>query len=142
MNHFTTSKVAACLALIFVAGGAAGAVITWKNAHGQETQSVSMEKTCNRLQDRLVSRLGLTPDQVRKLKPVFDQTARDIGSIHSKAIRDTDDIICRAHEQIARELTPEQKLKLDTFDKERRDWLRRHFQDAELPAILPKTGPP
>jgi Spy/CpxP family protein refolding chaperone len=129
MNYVTTSKVVAYLAIIFVAGGATGAVITYKNARSQQAQPASMEKACTRFQDRLVSRLALTPDQVARLQPVFDQTSQKLRAIHSKALRNTDEVIRRAHEQIARELTPEQKAKLECMEKERQEWLEHRLKD-------------
>jgi Spy/CpxP family protein refolding chaperone len=128
MNYLTTSKVVAYLAIIFVAGGAAGAVITLRNAQEHQVQPASMERACTRFQDRLVSKLSLTPEQITRLQPVFDQTAQELRAIHANALRNTDDVIRRAHERIARELTPEQKAKLQAFDEERQEWLRRHLQ--------------
>ena len=131
MNYLTTSKLIGYLAIIFLAGGATGAVITLKNSRAQEVQTPSVEKTCNRLQNRLVSKLGLTPEQVKTLQPVFDQSARELRAIHSKAMCATDEVIRRAHEQIARELTPEQKLKLELLDKERADWLHHKLKGPD-----------
>jgi hypothetical protein len=66
MNYFTTSKVLALLAMIFIAGGAAGAVLTLKNTRRQDVQPASMEKACTRFRDRLKTRLNLTEDQFRR----------------------------------------------------------------------------
>jgi hypothetical protein len=134
MNYLTTSKILAYLAVIFIAGGATGAVITLKNARDRQAQPPSVEKACTRFQDQLIAKLGLTPAQVRKLQPVFDQTAHDLRVIHAKALRNGDEVIRKAHQQIARELTPEQKRKLDAFDQEREEWLRHRFQALEHPA--------
>jgi len=137
MNYLTTSKVLAYLALIFIAGGATGAVITFKNARSQQTQPASMEKACTKFQDRLVSRLGLTPDQVARLQPVFDQTSHDLRAIHSRALRNTDEVIRRAHEQIDRELTAEQKARLEVMEKERQDWLAHRLKGNESEVAQP-----
>jgi uncharacterized membrane protein YqiK len=131
MNHLTTSKIAAYLAIIFIAGGATGAVITLKNARAQETQAPSMEKACNRFQDRLISKLGLTEEQVIKLQPVFEETAQELRFVHSKAVCEADQIIRSAHHKIAKELTPEQKVTLDQFEAERKEWLDRRFKQRD-----------
>ena len=101
-----------------------------------------MEKACTRFQDRLVSRLALTPEQVARLQPVFDHTSQQLRAIHSKALRNTDEVIRRAHEQIARELTPEQKAKLEVMEKERQQWLEHRLNDhpADGPSA-PRTLP-
>jgi Spy/CpxP family protein refolding chaperone len=131
MNQLVTRKVVAYLAVIFVAGGATGAVITLKNSQHKETQPGTVDKACSRFQDRLVSRVGLTPEQVKKLQPVFDKTTQELRAIHSNALRNTDEVIRKAHEQIARELTPEQNAKLQAFDKERQDWLRHRSEGRQ-----------
>jgi len=124
MNDLKTTRVLAYLAAIFVAGGATGAVITLNNSREHTTQPPSIEKSCTQFQDRLISRVGLTPEQVKKLQPVFERTAHELCAIHSRALHDADDVIRKAHEEIARELTPEQKARLDEFDRERRDRLQ------------------
>lgn len=132
MNSLTSTKVIGYLAIIFVAGAATGAVIVFNNSRAQAIQAPpSMEKTCSRLQDRLVNKVGLTPAQVTKLQPVFDQAARELRTIHTKAIRDTDAVICKVHHQIAAELSPEQKVKLDALDIKRKEWLRLRLKDRD-----------
>jgi len=130
MNHLTLSKAIAVLLLVFVAGGAAGAVLTLKNTRAREVQTPSVEKACTRMQDRLVTKLGLCDAKVKKLQPVFDQTAKELRAVRCKAICESDAIIRRAHEQIAKELTPEQMAKLEEFDQQRRDWVRRQVKEA------------
>lgn len=133
MNSLTKSKVIAYLAVIFIAGGATGAVITLNSARERDVQPPSMEKTCNRLQDRLVSKLALTEEQVARLQPVFDETAEALRTVHSNALCNTDRILRDAHEKIARELTTEQKAKLAEFDTRRTEWLKRHVKlDVKL----------
>ena len=129
MNYLTTSKVIGYLAIIFIAGGAAGAVITLQSERDRSDRPASMEKACGRHQDKLISQLGLTPDQVARLQPVFDETAQELRNIQARAIRDTDDILRKAYQRIAEELTPDQKAKLEALDADRRDWMRRRVKE-------------
>jgi Spy/CpxP family protein refolding chaperone len=119
MNSLTTSKVLAYLAIIFVAGGATGAVIALGNSRDRQAQPASIEKTCSRFQCRLISKVHLTPEQVTKLQPVFDRTAHELCAVRTRALKDTEDIIRKAHEEIAKELTPEQRARLEDLDRER-----------------------
>ena len=132
MNPLTTSKVIAYLAVIFVAGGATGTVITLRHAGEHRPQVATMAKACNRLQDRLTTKLGLTREQSKKLQPLFERTAEELRAVHAKALGDTELILRRAHEEIAKELTPEQKLKLDQCDQERNEWLRHRIQEHDF----------
>jgi Spy/CpxP family protein refolding chaperone len=137
MNHLTTGKVIAYLAVIFMAGGATGAVLTFQNVREKQVQAPSVEKACNRFQDRLTTKLSLTPAQVQKLQPVFDQTRSDLRTAHARAMSEGDLIIRRAHEQIAKELTPEQKTKLERHQEERREWLQRRLSKSGSAASKP-----
>jgi hypothetical protein len=136
MSPLTPSKVVAYLAVIFVVGGATGAVLTFKNTRDRDARPPSMEKVCSGMQDRLRTKLGLTEEQMKKLQPIFEQPAHDLRAVRSRAIQDTDAIICRAHQQIARELSPEQKIKLEEFDRERRAVIE-HRIDAHATGKVP-----
>jgi len=127
MNYLTTNKVVVYLAVIFIAGGAAGAVITSRNTR-REAQPVSIDKICTRMQDRLIAKLGLTEAQITKLRPIFDRTAQELRAVQVKALGDSDEIIRKAHEQMAAELTADQKAKLAEFDQERRAWIQRRLE--------------
>jgi len=142
MNALTTSKVVAYLSIIFVAGGATGAVITLRNARASEAKQASMEKVCLRVQDRLKAKLGLTDQQMKELQPTFDQTARELATVHQRAVCDTDRIIRKAHQEISKYLNPEQQMKLQAVDQERRAWLQRCFKGHEpVPSPAPAPEP-
>ncbi len=142
MNRLTTSKVIACLAVIFVAGATAGSVVTWKKTRQQSTQPPTMEKVCTRLQDRLISKLGLSTAQVEKLQPIFDHTALELRAVHTRALCDTDQILRRAHEQMAQELSPEQKIRLQEFDRERREWMHHRLKGDSENRVAPSAKAP
>jgi hypothetical protein len=132
MSTLTTNKVLALLAMFFVAGAAAGSVATHLRTRHQEVSPASVEKVCTRFQDRLKTRLSLSDEQMKKLQPVFDQTAGQLQAARARAIRETDEVICRAHERIALELSSGQKDKLAQMDQERRDWIRHRLESHAL----------
>lgn len=131
MNYLTTSKVVAYLALIFIAGGIAGAAITLRHSPPREAPAASMEKVCSRFQDRLTTKLALTPEQVQHFKPVFDQTAAQLRAVHTRALNDTDMIIRHAYDEIATELTPQQRALLEQCNRERSEILRRRLKEPD-----------
>jgi hypothetical protein len=130
MMPLTTGRVAFCLVVIFIAGGAAGAFVTSENARQSSARQPSIENACNRMEARIVAKLNLTEDQVRQLQPIFEQTARDLRAIHRNALRQSDEAILRAHQQIALYLTADQQTRLEALNAERRDWLQRRFKDG------------
>ena len=126
MNHLTKQKIALYLAVIFVAGGISGAVIAWGSANqarkGRPT--MTMEGVCDSMKKRLQRELNLTEDQVKKIQPILDQTAREMNAIHRKGLDDIGQVIKKSNAEIAKELTPEQQAKWAEMEKQKRE----HFQ--------------
>jgi TolA-binding protein len=131
MNPLTVRSILTCLVLVFLAGGTVGALIARKQSGHSTVKEPSMEKASHRMQDKIVSRLGLTQDQIRQMQPVFEQTTTDLRAIHAKALRESDDAIRRAHQHIAPHLTPEQLTRLEAIEAERRDWMERRSKERD-----------
>ena len=131
MTGITQTKLAAYLAVIFVAGAVSGSVITLRKAQAK-SQPPSMEKVCHKMQDRLRTSLELTSEQSAEIQPILDRTAQEIKKIHSRTMQEIEAAICRGHEQLAKHLNPQQRLRLDQLDADRRDWLakRQRARDA------------
>ena len=73
---------------------------------------------------RLHSRLSLTPEQTVQIKPLIEQTASDIDAIRSATTKQVSDRIAETNSKIATFITPEQKVKLDQMETERREHMR------------------
>ncbi len=127
MNPLTQSKIILYLAVIFVAGGITGTVIAWGNAKRQLIQPTSMDTVCSYMESRLKARLGLTPEQLEKIRPILDQTGREMKAIHAKTLEQMDRTIQNANKQIAKELNEEQKRKLEQMEAERREFMRNRL---------------
>ena len=129
-------KIGLYLSLIFLAGGVAGGSIMWtastkKSPPPPRREFPDSERMCDFMRKRLEERVGLTPEQVEKIDPLLEQSARDIKAIHDKTLQDVEDVIRRTHSEIAATLTPEQKAKLDEVERERREFWRKHFKKKE-----------
>jgi Spy/CpxP family protein refolding chaperone len=73
---------------------------------------------------RLQSRLSLSPEQTAQIKPLVEQTASDIEGIREATTKQISDRIAETNAKIAPFITPEQKVKLDQFEAERRERMR------------------
>jgi len=73
---------------------------------------------------RLHSRLSLTPEQTAQIKPLVEQTASDVDAIRSATTKQVSDRIAETNSKVATFLTPEQKVKLDQMEAERREHMR------------------
>jgi Spy/CpxP family protein refolding chaperone len=127
MNSLTQSKIILYLAIIFVAGGITGTVIAWGSAKRKMADPPSMEKVCSSLQERLKTKLELTPDQLKKIQPILDQAAQEMQAIHGKTMEQIDQTVRRTHEEIAKELSPAQKKKLAELDSERCEFMQKRL---------------
>src|SRR5437868_15470957 len=75
---------------------------------------------------RLQSRLSLTPEQTAQVKPLVEQTASDIEGIRVATTKQISERIAETDSKIATFLSPEQKVKLDQMEEERRRERMRH----------------
>lgn len=136
MNYLTKNKIALYLAVIFMAGGITGTVIAWGSAKGKFSQPPSMDKVCTKMQDRLKSQLELTPDQLERIQPILDRTSQEMRAIHEKTMKEIDEAIQRSHAEIARELNPEQRRKLEALQQERRELMEKRLKRPPGPSTL------
>jgi Spy/CpxP family protein refolding chaperone len=74
---------------------------------------------------RLTERLGLTPEQQEKIRPILKQTEEEMRRLRQAGFRETIAVAEHMNEQMAALLTPEQKTKLDAMHQEMRErWSR------------------
>ena len=114
-------KITFYLAAIFVTGVVTGMFISKLIV---EHMMPSREKMVDHWCDDLRSKLDLTPEQLQKVRPIVEKNMTDFK-----------DDLCRqmvanlssCNAQIAAELTPAQKVKLEQFQKEQEEFIRSKF---------------
>jgi Spy/CpxP family protein refolding chaperone len=140
----TKAKIALLVALIFLAGGVAGAGIAsaWKPARatppppgprGPE-RSEDFQK---RIFSRMIERLQLTTNQVTQIEPVFRKGWEDVHAIQDRSIKEVEAAVKRNHEEIGKLVTLEQRQKLEEMDRERE---KRHHHRGPGPGGPPPGG--
>ena len=135
MNHLTKQQIILCLALIFIAGGITGAVVISGATKETQSRPPTMGKVCDHMRKRLQSELGLTPDQVKRIEPILRETEREMEGVHHRSMGQIAQIIEKSNAEIARELTPEQRIKLAAMENKRRESLQKCVKDR--PPIPP-----
>jgi Spy/CpxP family protein refolding chaperone len=142
----TKTKIALLVALIFLAGGVAGAGIAsaWKPA--RTTPPPPGPRGPERLEDfqkrifsRMIERLQLTTNEVTQIEPVFRKGWEDVHAIQDRSIKEVEAAVKRNHEEIGKLLTPEQRLKLEEMDRDRE---KRHHHRGPGPGSPPPGGGP
>ena len=133
MNTGLKWKLIAGFVLVFIAGAMTGAFIAasqTRHAGVAENHSV----IADRMRHRLQFQLGLTDEQVKKISPAIDQAATQLETVRTETGRRVHEIFREAHREIAVELTPDQRTKLQELEARHRRLLHRARGDRESPA--------
>ena len=130
MNSLGKRKLALYVLAIFLAGSGSGALIAWKVCRRMPVVSRPPAEIGARLRARFQSQLALTPEQARKIDPMIDQAMRRVEDIRKETASHVFANVSNLHEQVLVVLTPEQKVKFEDLERERRDYLRQKFGPA------------
>ena len=139
MNRALRWKLIAGFLLVFVAGGITGAFIGGWYAQNQFFELHHPERIGGRMKERLRAELNLTPEQLAKISPIIDKTTAQLRDIRRDTGRRVHEIIADAHQQMATQLTDEQREKLNQIEERHRQWRHRRFHDRsdEEPSATP-----
>jgi hypothetical protein len=128
----TKGTIAFYIALIFIAGGIAGAGVATaykpaKTPPPRERKGPSSpEDFQTRIFNRIKERLALTPDQIEKVEPVFRKGFEEVRAIQDRSVKEVEATVKRNHEEIAKLISPEQAAKLEEMDRDREKSFREH----------------
>lgn len=119
-------KLIAGFLLVFIAGGLTGGFIGAHHARHLFFGPPHFHRLPDRMREHLRRQLDLTPDQVAKLSPIIDQTANKLEVIRIESARRVRATLEESHRQIAPELTPEQREKLEKIERSHKEGMRHH----------------
>jgi Spy/CpxP family protein refolding chaperone len=123
----TQIKTLIYIAAIFLAGAATGGIVGACSAKRMMfLHPPRPHDLAEHLRFQLHSKLDLTPEQQRRIDPIVEQTGTELKAIHLEAMAKVAKAIDNTHVKIAAELTPEQRIKLEEMEKERREFLDHH----------------
>jgi len=123
MKTSSNWKIILGLAAIFALGAASGSLVTARlhpAAASVKTAPPPEEKWRSLALTDYEQRLGLTPEQVEKLKPIFGLTSRKLATLRSNTAERIAQLIHEMNGEVMTELTPEQQTKLKQMLEERR----------------------
>lgn len=128
MNRALKWKLIVGFVLVFVAGGMTGAFFGASHARhlflGPPSKILS-----ERMRNRLRWQLHLTDEQVAKISPIVDKAAAQLEEIRRSTGRRVHETIAEAHREMAADLTPEQRAKLQEIESRHQHW--RGFHKAQ-----------
>jgi gas vesicle protein len=134
MNRALKWKLIAGFVLVFVAGGLTGAFIAASQVRhmmfGPDHGMISQH-----MRQHLKFQLRLSDEQMKKISPVIDKTATEIETIRAETGRRVHETFAEAHREIAADLTPEQRQKLQEIEaRHRRMFHHMHGNHQSPPA--------
>ena len=130
MNALGKWKLGLYVLALFLAGGGSGALITWEVCRRKPVAPLPPAEIGARLRARFQSRLDLTSEQMQKINPLIDQAMHRVEAIRRETANEVFANVSSLHEQVLLVLTPEQKVKFEELERERREYLREKFGPA------------
>jgi Spy/CpxP family protein refolding chaperone len=123
-------KIGLYLLTLFLAGGGSGAIISWQICRRAPAAALPPAQIGARLRASFQSRLDLTPEQMQKIGPMIDQAMGRVEVIRRDTAREVFANASNLDQQVFLVLTPEQKVKFEQVERERRAYLRQKFGPA------------
>lgn len=140
MNGALKWKLIAGFLLVFLAGGVTGAFVAATTTRHHLFATSHQGIAAQRMRDRLQTELNLTPEQLAKISPVVDKAAAQLESIRKDTARRVRETFAETHQQIAADLTPEQRTRMEQMRNRHRTFMRHHHRrDGRMP---PPPPPP
>src|SRR5215467_13979204 len=137
MNRALKWKLTAGFILAFVAGAVTGAAVGGMHARHVFFEFHHPELIGVKMKEQFRSELDLTPDQVARISPIIDKTAAELQKVRCDTGGRVREIWMEAHQQIAANLTDEQRQKLRQMKERHHQWRHRHG----LPEVAPEMSP-
>jgi Spy/CpxP family protein refolding chaperone len=119
MNGLSKTKLTLYLAAIFLAGGVSGAMLALRVSRQTMAEAPRPGRLDARyLKERFQSRLALTPEQAKVIEPILEKMSEELKSVRQDATKRISAIMKSFYDQIGKELTPDQRQKLDEMQKD------------------------
>ena len=110
--------------MVFVAGVATGMFVDARRAHDVLIFKHHRHMG-ERMREHLTRELQLTPEQVGKLSPIFEDTSKRLQQIRSESGRRVAETMRESHAAMAQHLTPEQRARAETMKTRHKRFMRR-----------------
>jgi len=141
MNRALQWKLIVGFILVFIAGAITGAFLGGLYARHLFFEFHQPAVIGARMKERLRTELNLTPDQVAKVSPIIDKTAAQLQKVRQETGRRVHEIMTEAHQEMAANLTDEQRQKLQQIEERHRRWHHNRWPRQATPLASPTSTP-
>ena len=141
MNHLSKAKFISYLVAIFLAGGVTGATVAVSVTRQMVAEPPHSGRMDARyLKERFRSKLDLSPEQAEIVEPILEKTSEELKSIRAETSKRIGLVMKNSYELIGKELTSEQRIKLEEMKKDRLENNHRKFKSS--PDSVRKSNSP
>jgi Spy/CpxP family protein refolding chaperone len=140
VNEALKWKLICGFLLVFIAGCLTGAFVAAATTRHYLFAAGHHGITADRMRERLKAELNLTPEQTAKISPILDKAAVQLQAIRKDTGQRVHEVFATTHNQIAADLTPEQRTKLEQMRERHHRMMQRHHRHG--PAPPPGAPPP
>lgn len=137
MNATLKWKLVVGFVLAFLAGAATGAFFAARHSHHLHL-AFHRYSLADGMRRRIQTQLDLTPAQIEKVGPIFDQAASELRKIRAETGERVRQVVTETERSLTPQLTPEQRKKLEQIEQEshserglRRPGHRRNLQKPD-----------
>jgi Spy/CpxP family protein refolding chaperone len=145
MNAALKWKLIAGFLLVFIAGGVTGGFLAASTIRHYFLAGGHHAVAAERMRERLKAQLNLTPEQMAKISPIIDKTTAQLQEIRKDTGRRVHETFANFHEQVAADLTPEQRQKFEEMRQRHHRMMdrfhRKHGGVPPSPSVLPSPSP-
>ncbi|MBK8478810.1 MAG: hypothetical protein IPL39_21755 [Opitutaceae bacterium] len=127
---------------LFLAGAASGAFLTLRLAPTGRERVRERRPFVERNLERMDHALAFTPEQRPQIEALMRSTGDELAKLRRQSWRATAQQIRGMNAKIEALLTPEQRAKFATYQKEQFERLRRHQLERDQRARLRRNGEP
>jgi hypothetical protein len=141
MTPFSKWKTIGYAAAIFIAGGVSGGALGFYQARSSLSTPPREQEMALRMRMRLKTRLGLSSDQEAKIEPIIETAVSELHSIRADTAQQMNKVFETSFAQVSALLTPDQRVKLEQIQNERRAMLARWQGGHHRPGHGDSDGP-
>ncbi|MGI8889164.1 MAG: hypothetical protein ACR2G0_00045 [Chthoniobacterales bacterium] len=146
MNPSLKTKLIVGFIIAFLAGGAAGAFLTfhqlrhWRTDFGRHPHALT-----DRMRDRIQTQLDLTSDQLKKIEPILNGATEQLQKIRHETGVKVREVMAQTNQALEPELTAEQRERLahiQKSDREHKKGMRHRKTRGDGRSSDPPDRPP
>jgi len=131
-----------CLAGIFAAGGAIGAVVALRVAKDMAIEKAKPNSFVIRHYKKMTKELELGPEQCETVNKILRETGSDIDALRKESFRESGAKLREMNVRISALLTPEQNVKFEEMLRQQRERIRKFQAERNGRGDGHRDGPP